>query len=333
MPSDAYYHAVLEQKLLPILNDGKIHSAPDLAARFAVSRVAIAKAMHTLASWGLAIQSLPGQDYRLATPLELLSRTALEAALTDAARGLISGIEIHPNLASTNSHLLTRARQGHASGLLCLAERQAAGRGRRGRPWVSPFAANLYLSLLWRFRLTPAVLSGLSLAAGVAVAQALEAEGVPAVQLKWPNDVLWQHRKLGGLLLEIGQEPDGGCCVVAGVGLNIAMPAATAIDQPWIDLHGIVGPDGIARNRLAGRLASALATLFATFGQQGFAALRAEWERFDCMMGQRVHIKQPSGVVAGTARGVDEAGALLLETSDGGLQRFWAGEVSLRLVP
>ena len=119
---------------------------------------------------------------------------------------------------STNAEPMRQAEAGGAPGLVCTAEQQTAGRGRRGRQWVSPFASNLYLSLVWEFSQGAAALEGLSLAVGVAVARALAACDVPAVQLKWPNDVLHDGAKLGGILLEMTGDAAGACQVVVGVG-------------------------------------------------------------------------------------------------------------------
>jgi BirA family biotin operon repressor/biotin-[acetyl-CoA-carboxylase] ligase len=227
---------------------------------------------------------------------------------------------------------LNRAKDDLPGGWVCLAEYQSAGRGRRGRSWVSPFGANLYLSLLWHFSLEAALLSGLSLAVGVALMRALTALGTPELGLKWPNDVLWRRRKLAGVLLEFGGESSGLCHIVAGIGLNVAMPryAEPAIDQPWIDLRSIIGSERLSRNHLAARLIGELVTAFVQFEQAGFAAFREEWNHYDLARDRPVILQLPTTTLSGIARGVDEAGALLLET-DAGIRSFLGGEISLRL--
>jgi BirA family biotin operon repressor/biotin-[acetyl-CoA-carboxylase] ligase len=264
--------------------------------------------------------------------LELLDRERILTGLTETARAWLGRLEVHPVLDSTNDYLLARVGEDWPSGSVCLTEQQQAGRGRLGRSWLSPFAASLAGSLLWRFHLPAAALSGLSLATGIAVARALRNFGVAEVGLKWPNDVLWHGRKLGGILLESGGGP-GAFFVVAGVGLNVALPspAATAIDQPWVDLREILGVKRISRNRLAALLISELVETFVRFQQDGFADLAAEWADFDRVAGRRVRLTLPNATLTGIARGVDATGALVLETADGRLQPYIGGEVSLRL--
>lgn len=322
-----------ERQLLTLLSDGRFHSGEVLAAQLGgVSRAAIWKGIRLLETFGLEIHAVRGRGYRLAEPLELLAVERIQAALTAAARPWVAGIEIHERLDSTNSYLLNRAKDDLPGGWVCLAEYQSAGRGRRGRSWVSPFGANLYLSLLWRFSLEATLLSGLSLAVGVALMRTLTALGTSELGLKWPNDVLWRRRKLAGVLLEFGGESSGLCHIVAGIGLNVAMPryAEPAIDQPWIDLRSIIGSERLSRNHLAARLISELVTAFVQFEQAGFAAFREEWSCYDLAQDQPVTLQLPTTTCSGIARGVDEAGALLLET-EAGIRPFLGGEISLRL--
>lgn len=324
-----------ERQLITLLNDGRFHSGESLAEQLGgISRAAVWKAVQNLQTLGLEIHAVRGRGYRLARPIELLDAARIEADLTAAARPWVSALEVRERIDSTNSYLLHRAKEGLAGGAVCLAEWQSAGRGRRGRSWVSPFGANLYLSLLWRFALEPALLSGVSLAVGVALVRALSGLGIDGLGLKWPNDLLWRGRKLAGVLLEFGGESGGSCYIVAGVGLNVAMPrfAEWQIDQPWVDLRGIVGPPGISRNAVAARLISELITALVQFEQGGFEAFRADWRRFDLTHGRPVTLHLPDAAIAGIARGVDESGALLLETP-AGVRRFLGGEISLRLTP
>lgn len=266
--------------------------------------------------------------------LELLDRELILAGLTGEARARVSRLELHPVLDSTNAYLLAQARAGWPSGVVCLAERQTAGRGRLGRDWLTPFGAGLAFSLLWRFETQPEALSGLSLATGIAVARGLRDVGVTEVGLKWPNDVWWRGRKLGGILLESGVTADS-VHVVAGIGINIALPGeeATVIDQPWVDLREILGTGRIARNRLASSLIGELIQIFAGFERDGFAGLAAEWARFDRVAGRRVSLRLANTLITGVARGVDATGALLLESADGVITPYIGGEISLRVEP
>lgn len=264
--------------------------------------------------------------------MDLLDRDCILAELTEAARAALHRLEVHAVLDSTNRYLMAGAQAAWPGGVVCLAEQQTAGRGRQGRNWLTPFGASLACSLLWRFAVHPAALSGLSLATGIAVARALRNVGITEVGLKWPNDVWWQERKLGGILLESGGA-SGDFYVVAGIGINVALPRqeAAVIDQPWVDVQEILAGASISRNALAAKLISELLETFLRFEQGGFADLAAEWARFDQVKGRRVSLHLPNATVTGVARGVDATGALLLETARGEVKPYIGGEISLRV--
>lgn len=323
-----------ESGLVPLLNalaDGEFHSGEALGELLGVSRAAVWKQLQKLAPLGLEVVSIKGRGYRLGRSLDLLSTAEIEAGLSARARAALS-IRCLLQTDSTNAQAMSAAAAGGASGLVVLAEQQHAGRGRRGRQWVSPFGANIYLSLVWQFGGGAAALSGLSLAVGVACVRALSTAGLAGLGLKWPNDLLVDGRKLGGILLEMTGDPAGECQVVIGVGINVAMTQAEAgaIDQPWTSLQalGVTLP----RSQLVGLLLNALVAVLDEFARGGFAALRAEWMGLDAFRGAAVALLTVNQSVAGVARGVDDAGALLLETAQG-LEAFHGGEVSLRVRP
>ena len=270
----------------------------------------------------------------MSSVLELLDRERILAGLTTTAQLALNRLEVFPALDSTNAYLQAGARENWPGGAICLAEQQSAGRGRLGRRWQTPFGASLALSLLWRFPLPPDALSGLSLATGIAVARALQQLGVTEVGLKWPNDVWWRERKLGGSLLESGSDA-GVCYVVAGIGLNVNLPsdAGELIDQPWVDLQEITGTTAISRNRIAALLISELVEAFIRFEQGGFADWIEEWARFDIIAGRRVRLTMLNTAVTGIARGVNATGALLLEIESGEIKPYIGGEISLRIEP
>ncbi|NKN32409.1 bifunctional biotin--[acetyl-CoA-carboxylase] ligase/biotin operon repressor BirA [Marichromatium bheemlicum] len=319
--------------LIRLLADGEVHSGEAIAAHLGITRAAVWKALRKAAErFGLALESVRGRGYRLAQPLELLERERLLAAMSEQGRAALARLEIHDQIDSTNAWLMREAAVGAHSATLCLAEQQSAGRGRRGRTWVSPFGVNLYGSLLWRSPLAPAALGASSLVAGVVVAEQLAALGVEGVALKWPNDVLWERRKLAGLLLEVAGESQGPSHLVVGIGINLRMAAAqgTAIDQPWAALVEAL-PDGIEgmRNVLAGRLAEALLAALADYERAGLDPFLERWSRFDAFLGRAVGLHFGERVISGRYDGIESDGSLRLETADG-LRRFQAGEVSLR---
>jgi len=189
-----------------MLADGKFHSGEILGEALGITRAAVWKHLRALKVRGIEIHSVPGKGHRLAGGIELLSEMKIRAGLSDAARARLGGIELFQQIDSTNSELRRRA-SGLPSAYACFAETQSVGRGRNNRAWVSPYARNLYLSLLWRFNAGPDALSGLSLAVGVAVLRALQGMGVDGIGLKWPNDLLLRGAKLvdlvraGGVLM------------------------------------------------------------------------------------------------------------------------------------
>lgn len=317
-------------KLLNILSDGRFHSGEALGQVLGVSRTMVWKHIQALQQLGVDCYSVNGKGYRLAKPVELLEHDAIVSVMAELSRAQLTELELHPEIHSTNRYLMERLGMlgcGHA----CMAERQTAGRGRRGREWISPFARNIYLSLYWRFDMSPALLSGLSLAVGVAVMRALRQLGIDDANLKWPNDVLWRGRKLAGILLEMSGESGGPSHVVIGIGMNVNMESAdAAIDQPWVALNQIVTPPP-SRNRVAGILLHHLLECIQAFETAGLEPFLQEWQQADAYAGQEVAIHFGENSIIGHARGIDASGAIIVEV-DGVLRRFHSGEVSLRPV-
>lgn len=260
---------------------------------------------------------------------EAFSSTAefIAASLSPAARSWLAAIEVFESVDSTNAWLLAAAGRGAPSGTVCLAGRQLAGRGRRGRHWASPPGGNLYLSLLWRFSVGPSELQGLSIATGIACAQVLRDLGAADIGLKWPNDLYWDGRKLGGILLEMSSGNSN--VVVAGIGINGVMPKPIEadIDQPWTDLAAALSQQ-VSPDNLAAALLNVLLPLYAGFPQTA-ADLPQAWAAFDILADRTVELHAEHWQRRGIARGVDAHGALLLDTING-RERHVAGEVSLR---
>jgi len=238
--------------LLPLLAAGEFVSGQDLADVLGVSRTAVWKQLNKLESLGLEIESTKGRGYRIPGGIDLLDEQAVRGAMSSGSLPLLATLDLHDVIGSTNAEAMEQIAAGRGSGYVCSAEQQSAGKGRRGRPWVSPYARNVYLSAVWEYEQGAAVLEGMSLAVGVVVARALAACGVPPVQLKWPNDLLYGGAKLGGILLEMTGDPAGACQVVVGIGLNVNMPdeVAAGIDQAWTDVSRIAGGSAPGRNCL-----------------------------------------------------------------------------------
>lgn len=332
-------------KTVAILSDGKFYSGEDLARQLGVTRATVWNAIDTAKKLGLDIFAVRGKGYRLAYPVELYDKQVIQQWLSPLAKDVLTHIDIHWQIDSTNRFLLDTAAREESNvessdtgklrqhrSQVCLAEMQTQGRGRRGRTWVSPLGGNIYMSLMWRFGTGPSQLSGLSLATAVAVVRALHKLEVRDIGLKWPNDIVHRKGKLAGILLEMSGEAAGPCTVVAGVGLNIKLAASPAaeIDQPWVDLSSI-SDKPLQRNRLVAEIISEVTAAYCTFEQLGLAGFLQDWQKWDYYDGRHVMLQLPNETIDGVVRGVDTDGALKL-AKDGKLVKYHSGEVSLRLL-
>jgi BirA family biotin operon repressor/biotin-[acetyl-CoA-carboxylase] ligase len=323
--------------LITRLADGALHSGAELAAGLGVGRAAVWKQVSELRALGIPVESVARRGYRLERPVELLDPSVVELAYSRACPAVPAEIAVVFETGSTNEDLYAAPSPPPGRVRALYAEWQLAGRGRRGRRWVAPFGSGLTFSLAWTYAETPADLPALGLAVAVAVAEALERHGANGVRLKWPNDLVVDDRKLGGLLLQLKSEGGGPACVVVGVGLNVDLPSwahaglGEAGGLAPTDLRTTFGASAVSRNELAGTLAGAVAACLAEFGRTGFAACAARWPRLDALAGRRVAVIQGDGRVEGTARGVDPDGALRIDVA-GRVERFYSGDVSLRPV-
>lgn len=324
-------HTDSAQLVARTLADGAVHSGEQLAQRLGVSRSAVWKQVRRLESLGLEVLSVPGRGYRLAVPLDLLDETRVRDLLSRESRRRLRALTVLDEVGSTNSWLMQHAPELPA---VCLAERQTTGRGRCGRTWVSPYAANVYLSFGWQFEDLPPGFTALAMVAGIAAVRALRLLGVNGVGIKWPNDLYVSGEKLAGILVDMQGESPAQVRAVIGIGVNVRMPtaAATSIDQAWTDLATHTAGHVPARNALAAALIDALLPALDVFSSQGFPTFAGEWRSLDLVAGRAVDLHQHTGVVSGVATGVDSDGALLLRTKEG-IRRFVSGDLSLRLAP
>lgn len=318
-------------QLLYLLADGEFHSGAVLAKQLGLSPASIFNALAGVADSGIALQRIRGRGYRLARSWQRLEQAEVIRWLGKEASQF--DIEILPQAASSNTVLLQRAASdipvtNTRSGSVVAVELQTAGRGRRGRSWHSGLGTALTFSLLWRFEGGLNALSGLSLAAGVAIMRALVKCGAQGAQLKWPNDVMTRHGKLAGVLIEAQGDMLGPSAAVIGIGLNYTLPASLApqIGQPACGLDEICTTLP-SRNQLLAMVLQELALVLRQFAQQGFAPLRKEWERYHGHQDKEIRLIMANGQVEeGIARGVNDNGELCLETLSG-VRHFNGGEV------
>lgn len=317
--------------VLHVLADGQFHSGEALAQHFKVTRATIWNAVKHAQTLGVEVFCVRGRGYKLPQAIDFLSEKSVLAAIGEQRAWF--NLTILDEVGSTNTYLMQHKNTAHAS---CVAAHiQTKGKGRRGRTWVSQLGASLTFSLLWRFSCGAAGLSGLSLAVGVALIRAFNSLGVQNVQLKWPNDVLVFEqstpKKLAGILIELQGDMEGPSAAVIGVGVNLNLPKNVLqnIDQPAIDL-ATVSTALIDQNMLLGTILKHLAEVLKSFEAQGFMGVRDEWLRYHAYQNKPVRMLLPNGVATqGVVQNVAEDGILLVETALG-LQRFSAGEISLR---
>ena len=320
--------------LLRLLADGEPHSGEVLARMTGVSRAAIWKQIRKLERWDLMVLAERGRGYRLARPIDLLDGERLERELRSDGRFDVDQAEVLLETPSTNRHVLDHPPGRERSLRVCTAEFQSAGRGRRGRRWNVPLGAGLCLSAGWRFAGNPEQLSSITLAVGVVVARALQAVCGADIALKWPNDLVWDGRKLGGILVELVAEPHGNCHVVVGIGINVdvqedLLPTLCDWQRGAVDLKTIVGSDVPSRTRIAASVATEVGALLASYPESGFDLYRALWQSRDHLYGREVSVLDSSSALSGVARGIDVDGALLVESASG-MHRVVSGDVSVR---
>lgn len=318
----------IREDIIKTLANGDFVSGQALGKQMNISRMAISKHIKVLIDMGLDIYSVKGKGYKLSQSISLLNKNAILDALP--INSIYSDIEVHSVIDSTNSYLLRRLPNQLSQGQVCLAEFQSAGRGRRGRQWVSPFGSQIYLSVYWYLEQGLSAAMGLNLVAALAVSDAIaELTGIQ-VQLKWPNDIYLAGVKLAGILIDLeGQALEPSHSII-GIGLNLNMPsqAGDKIDQKWTDLQSHY-KSPLDRNVLCAKLIYYLWKRLQQHQNEGLSAMLAQWHKQDFYLNKRVKLITGERITKGICRGVNAQGALLLEL-DGQLKAIYGGEVSLR---
>lgn len=319
------------RRLLSQLADGRWHSGEALANQLGISRAAVWKQIRGLRQMGLEVFTLKGRGYRLAQAIEWLEPVAIKAHISPSIAKRPGAVEVLFTTTSTNQALRNADPQQDPQ--LCFAEYQSAGRGRRGRSWHSPLGANLYFSLGWSFAASLAQPAVLGLVAGIALAERLGELGCVGLGLKWPNDLVFDGKKLGGILVEHRGEAAGPGRAVIGVGLNLNMSEATTADhiqQPWTSLAAAWRGESMpGRNHLAGSVADSLLTALVEFERDGFKGFLGRWRALDSLMGRKVRVLDSGAGFEGQALGIAQDGGLIVRVG-GAERRVHAGEVSVR---
>ncbi|ENR5394591.1 bifunctional biotin--[acetyl-CoA-carboxylase] ligase/biotin operon repressor BirA [Providencia rettgeri] len=313
-------------QLIDILADAQVHSGEQLGEQLGMTRSAINKHIKTLRFWGLNIETIAGKGYKLPYQINLLSEEAI--------KNQIDGVDIivEPVIDSTNQYMLERIAE-LKSGDTCLAEYQSAGRGRRGRQWISPFGCNLYLSMYWKLEQGPAAAVGLSLVVGIVIAEVLNRISQEKVKVKWPNDLYMNDKKLAGILVELTGKTGDAAHIIIGVGINIGMnnnniEISKPITQEWSSLRDEV--ENIERNELSANIIKSLRESLIVFEHEGLKPFLERWFKLDNFLNRPVKLLIGNDVITGIERGVNDQGALLLQKDNGEIIPYIGGEISLR---
>jgi len=321
--------------VLRLLADGERRSGEDLAAALGMSRAAVWKQIKRLEALGLDVDVKRGAGYRVQPPLDLLDEHAIRAALSADARARLDSLDVLVHAHSTNSRLLDGEHPPSGRMAVCLAEYQSAGRGRRGRTWLAPPGRGLCLSIAWGYPAQPKGIEALGLAAGAAARRALTEQTGAAIGIKWPNDLVIDDRKLGGILVEMSAEGHGACFVVVGIGINVtAAPSLTgtehgAIAAQPIDLATAAPGRPPSRNAIAAALIGAFSDMFDAYPATGFAAYRDDVARADTLRGREIMVELSGRRLAGRALGIGADGRLHVDCG-GEIREIVAGDVSVR---
>ncbi|RZU35332.1 BirA family biotin operon repressor/biotin-[acetyl-CoA-carboxylase] ligase [Fluviicoccus keumensis] len=317
-------------RLLRLLADGALHSGVELAEALAVSRMTVSNRIAAWRAKGVDIEIVTGKGYRLSQRLEFLEIEQIKKELEKEFPERNIELQVADIVESTNDTAMTHVSQA-SSPVICLAEYQESGRGRRGRKWVSAPAGGFIGSFGWKINAGVGALQGLSLAVGVVVVQALESLGFEGLGLKWPNDIVTHKGKVGGILIELSGEISGPSVVVVGIGLNIYMPLGVQ-DNP---VDALIQSESeikcASRSQITLAVLVAVAKLLDNYVNTGFSFWRQAWMDMDAYAGKEVRLTGYNVLVQGNERGVDQNGAILIEMSDG-IHAFSGGEISLRQI-
>ncbi len=315
------------ESLIKLLADGQFHSGQSLAESLNISRTAVWKMIEKLKLWQIAIFSVRGKGYKIDKGLVLLDQAKINQALKDKTQ-FFPGVISLASIDSTSSYIAREWQKAPGQPLVCVAEHQTTGRGRKGRKWNSPFGSNLYFSLGFNLPFGLNALGGLSLAIGISMARVLNRYSVAAVKLKWPNDLLIEGKKLAGILVEASGDNIDNSFINLGIGLNWRMALDQAIDQDWCNLSDYLSLE-MDRNELLIQILLELDQCLQTYCRQGFASFSTQWDNYSAFIDRAICIETRQGKVFGKELGINSNGAIRVMTHSGE-SIFYSGEVSLR---
>lgn len=318
-------------EILKRLNHERYSSGQELADTLDVTRATIHNCILRLEAMGVSIERVRGKGYRLLRPLDLIDANKIKSNLSPEVLNGLMQINVLHQVDSTNNFISSYESPATSHFSVVLAEMQSAGKGRRGRTWESPYAANIYMSLLWTMQKSMSEVGALSPLLAISMVRALAAMGIEGLGLKWPNDIYCHYKKLAGLLIECSGEVNGNTKMIIGVGVNVHMDDQDNIhiDQPWTNILSNTPNTSVSRNDIVPSLLNHMVPILNKFNSDQIESLVEDWREWDIMQNQQVVLHTTNKDIVGVARGIDETGRLLLETKQG-TQVFSAGDVSLR---
>lgn len=311
-------------KIVAILNDGQYHDGNDIGRELNMTRSAVWKAISKLRAYGIKIDSIKGKGYQLQEPLILLDPLKIKSEVDNKQ----ISISVFESITSTNDFIKKKSPVNAPQ--ICLAEHQTHGRGRLDRSWYSPFGKNIYLSCAYQFKKDISELAGLSLVISLAIVKTLKSYGTSSeLGVKWPNDVIYQGKKLAGNLVEITAESNGISHATIGIGMNVNMETVDIpINQAWISLKHILGCE-VFRNELSARLINHLFIYLNRFEASGLSDFQDEWSAADKLRQKKVAIQNLHHHITGVVQGINEQGHLILQLKCGTLRAFSSGDTRI----
>jgi BirA family biotin operon repressor/biotin-[acetyl-CoA-carboxylase] ligase len=313
------------QKLIQTLNDGEFHDGTTLGDLLAITRAAVWKMINKLLDYDVPVESVKGKGYRLATPIILLDEKAIKKGLHNKQ----ISVTIFESIAST--HLYCRQGEKDNKINIALAEAQTAAIGRFARPWIAPFAKNIYFSMRYPFNKDVSELAGLSLLIGLSLQQTLQNElGIKSLKLKWPNDILHEGKKLAGVLMDVDAEANGRCHVIISFGLNVNFikNQQAKIAQPWTSLQKITKVT-YDRNKLLYKIINDLEKNITCFNEKGLTPFLETWEKNDYLQHKAITLKNFDKTIKGVVLGINKYGHLVLQQKNGVILECSSGDTTL----
>lgn len=306
-------------------------SGEEMCRCFGISRTAIWKHIQLLRKEGFDIEAYSRKGYRLRGEPDCLLPEKVAAGLATNVLG--HQIDYHDEINSTNERAKQLAREGALHGMIVIAEKQLQGKGRLGRFWYSPSGTGIWLSMILRPKILPFEAPKLTLLAGVAAARAIQQVAHLTPEIKWPNDILLEGKKVSGILTEMSAEMDAINFVIVGIGINVnLLPEDFEPELKDIATSlAIQKGEKISRVHLLQCFLREMEALYEEFLHNGFADILDEWKQWTNLLGRRVKINMISDEFLATIVDIDDSGSLVVEREGGEIQHVFSGEVSLNI--